>query len=257
MEEVHHAAAQHGVMQLRPVLIDAYDHEIERPRGAGTPEPERRDDAVVVPDAAPEEGGEGEQRPTAFEEAMMRTAAAVAAPRAPRSRPAAPKRRGKSAAPAPGRKRPAPPAPVAEPDGLTAIQSVKRPKTVVDHTYRDFSRVPDPNERKAGGDALSALEGASHIYPARRREEVSGEEGSFPSKLHEILTDSDSYGQYISWRPHGRAFALLKPKQMEDKLLNKFFGHGRYSTFLRQLNEYGFKQITQGADRNCFYHEVS
>lgn len=125
---------------------------------------------------------------------------------------------------------------IADPEGLTTIQAIKRPKTVVNHTYRDFSRVAPT---KDGGTV-----------------ENGDQEDSFIHKLHEILSNSKVYGEFISWRPHGRAFVILKPKQMETKVLGNFFDHSRYSTFLRQLKDYGFKQITQGTDRNCYYHEA-
>lgn len=226
MEEAQQAvdAAQAGLMVVRPVLIDAYDHEIERPWGAGTPQPERRDFAAVV---VPEQQRQAQQptaAPSAFRTAVEWTRSAAAPSRKRRAAPKSPKSKRS--------------APAADPDGLTPVQAVKRPKTMVDHTYRDFSRVEPTAEKvaAAGGEEKEAR--------------------SFASKLHEILTDTESYGEYIAWRPHGRAFALLKPKSMETTVLGKFFGHGRYSTFLRQLNEFSFKQFTQGDDRNCFYHEA-
>lgn len=36
-----------------------------------------------------------------------------------------------------------------------------------------------------------------------------------------------------------------------------FFRHGRYTSFARQVNGWGFRRITHGSDFNSYYHEVS
>ena len=55
-------------------------------------------------------------------------------------------------------------------------------------------------------------------------------------------------------QPHGRAFKVLVPKTFEREICPVYFGHSRYSTFLRDLNRYSFKHLTKGDDRNskCF-----
>jgi len=41
----------------------------------------------------------------------------------------------------------------------------------------------------------------------------------------------------------------------ETRVCQKYFGHSRYSSFLRQLSNHSVKHITQGNDRNAYYHE--
>ena len=117
-----------------------------------------------------------------------------------------------------------------------------RNSSVTDHSYRDFSTCPVPNEDKKLVD-----------YSSDNSESM---EMSFGLKLHEILHKKE-YNGYITWMPHGRAFRIMIPKRLEMKVLPKYFNHSRYSTFMRQLNNHGFKHLTQGQDRNCHYHEVS
>jgi hypothetical protein len=45
------------------------------------------------------------------------------------------------------------------------------------------------------------------------------------------------------------------PAAFEKEICETYFGHKRYSSFLRELSNHGFKHISQGSDRNCYYHE--
>ena len=114
------------------------------------------------------------------------------------------------------------------------IQVVKKPKTYMDHSYRDFSQVPPE---------------VGYVHP------TSIDQMTFAQKVHHMLSD-DTVSNWIHWLPHGRAFKIAVPKRLEQsKTLQRYFGHNRYSSFLRQLNNHGLKHITKGADRNCYYHE--
>jgi hypothetical protein len=103
-------------------------------------------------------------------------------------------------------------------------------------TYRDFSSVPiEPG----------------YVDP----QDIN--DMSFSRRLHLLLTHEDGKGS-IEWMPHGRSFRIIAPRKLEqDKVLLRYFGHNRYSTFLSQLKNFGIKTIVTGVDRNCYYHEVS
>ena len=115
------------------------------------------------------------------------------------------------------------------------IQKVSKGRGYMDHSYRDFSQVP----------AEMGFE-----FPAKI------EDMTFSQKVYHMLSQED-YQKYISWMPHGRAFKVTVPTVFERVVCQKYFGHKRYSSFLRQLNNHGFKHISKGDDRNCYYHEVS
>lgn len=125
--------------------------------------------------------------------------------------------------------------PAALPIEPRVIQFIKISKTRQNHSYSDFSFVPPPE----------GYEAATEISTM-----------SFAEKLHDILSRPE-HSKTIRWMPHGRAFHVDIPKNMEKYgILMKYFNHGRYSSFLRQLNNHGFKHLTVGPDRNCYYHEV-
>lgn len=78
---------------------------------------------------------------------------------------------------------------------------------------------------------------------------------NFPAKMHSILARSD-FLDVVSWMPHGRSWRVLKPREFEIRVIPAFFEHQKFSSFIRQANGWGFRRITQGRDRNSYYHEL-
>eukprot|EP00542_Grammatophora_oceanica_P022825 CAMPEP_0194028814 /NCGR_PEP_ID=MMETSP0009_2-20130614/2702_1 /TAXON_ID=210454 /ORGANISM="Grammatophora oceanica, Strain CCMP 410" /LENGTH=490 /DNA_ID=CAMNT_0038668315 /DNA_START=186 /DNA_END=1658 /DNA_ORIENTATION=- len=99
--------------------------------------------------------------------------------------------------------------------------------------YRDFSRNSDP-------DPLTPLTPPGRVP-------------NFPAKMHAILSRSD-LADVIAWMPHGRSWRVLKPREFECKVIPTYFEHAKFSSFIRQANGWGFRRITQGCDRNSYYH---
>ncbi len=84
---------------------------------------------------------------------------------------------------------------------------------------------------------------------------VSGKEPTFPVKLHMILANPE-FQDIIAWLPHGRSWRIIQQKAFEERVLPLYFRHGRYSSFARQVNGWGFRRVTHGSDYNSYYHEV-
>ena len=96
-----------------------------------------------------------------------------------------------------------------------------------------FPSQGDSIQQVGGGyqDFSSVLE-ASLFSPAILS--LPGKDHTFPCKLHKILSDPQ-YSEYIAWLPHGRSWRVLKAKPFEEKVLPKFFRHGKYASFMRQV----------------------
>ena len=84
---------------------------------------------------------------------------------------------------------------------------------------------------------------------------VSAKELTFPVKLHMILSNPD-LEDIITWLPHGRSWTISNHKAFEERIIPLYFRHGRFSSFARQVNGWGFRRVTQGSDYNSYYHEV-
>ena len=111
----------------------------------------------------------------------------------------------------------------------------------VQHNYHDHAN--DPKVR-----------GSAHKAKTNR----GGIKVPFPMLLHKVLdeVDQEDLSSILSWQPHGRSFLLHKPKKFEQLLMPQYFTQcSKLPSFQRQLNIYGFKQITQGLDRGGYYHE--
>jgi hypothetical protein len=60
----------------------------------------------------------------------------------------------------------------------------------------------------------------------------------------------------VSFFPHGRAFIVHDAKILEQEILPKYFNHGSWLSFTRQLSLYGFRRVNNGPDCGAYYHEL-
>mmetsp|Transcript_26440 Transcript_26440/g.37281 ORF Transcript_26440/g.37281 Transcript_26440/m.37281 type:complete len:424 (+) Transcript_26440:143-1414(+) len=101
--------------------------------------------------------------------------------------------------------------------------------------YKDHSEVPDH-------DPLTPLTPPGRVP-------------NFPAKMHAILCRPD-LADVVAWMPHGRSWRVLKPREFEIRVIPTYFEHSKFSSFIRQANGWGFRRVTQGRDRNSYYHEL-
>ncbi|OVA00587.1 Heat shock factor (HSF)-type [Macleaya cordata] len=79
----------------------------------------------------------------------------------------------------------------------------------------------------------------------------------FLSKTYELLEErfegDDDHSKIVSWNQTGTGFVVWSPQEFSEFLLPKYFKHKNFSSFIRQLNTYGFKK--SAANRWEFQHE--
>lgn len=72
---------------------------------------------------------------------------------------------------------------------------------------------------------------------------------AFVLKLWNMVNDPTNES-YIQWIPDGQSFQVLNREQFEKVVLPKYFKHSNFSSFVRQLNMYGWhkvQDVTSGA----------
>ena len=127
-----------------------------------------------------------------------------------------------------------------EDDDNAAIASTIDPSDGM--AYVDYSNVKPSDMREED-------DGDIHVLPRAKKEPT------FIAKLHSILSNP-AFEDIVSWLPHGRAWRVHQRRAFEEQVIPLYFRHGKYSSFMRQVNGWGFQRIYQGPDYNGYYHEV-
>ncbi|TXG72122.1 hypothetical protein EZV62_000701 [Acer yangbiense] len=64
----------------------------------------------------------------------------------------------------------------------------------------------------------------------------------FLTKTYDIVEDSDT-NHIISWSRANNSFVVWDPQTFSISLLPRYFKHNNFSSFVRQLNTYGFRKV--------------
>ncbi|KAM0935109.1 putative transcription factor HSF-type-DNA-binding family [Dioscorea sansibarensis] len=64
----------------------------------------------------------------------------------------------------------------------------------------------------------------------------------FLTKTYQLV-DDPTIDDVISWNEDGSTFIVWRPAEFARDLLPKYFKHNNFSSFVRQLNTYGFRKI--------------
>lgn len=71
---------------------------------------------------------------------------------------------------------------------------------------------------------------------------AGGQPPPFLTKTYDLV-DDPSTDSIVSWGPDGTSFVVWKPPEFARDLLPKHFKHNNFSSFVRQLNTYGFRKV--------------
>ena len=74
----------------------------------------------------------------------------------------------------------------------------------------------------------------------------------FPEQLRMIL-DEAQHSSALSWHHNGKSFIIHNQVAFENEILPLFFKTGRWKSFQKQLNIYGFERVEW--QRRTYYHK--
>ena len=86
---------------------------------------------------------------------------------------------------------------------------------------------------------------------------VSSSSSRFLHMLIRMLQEQKNFS-IVEWIDG--QIAIHHPKKLESKILYKYFNHSKYTSFQRQLNNFGFRkmrQVQKGKYEPCFYTNKS
>mmetsp|Transcript_5396 Transcript_5396/g.7161 ORF Transcript_5396/g.7161 Transcript_5396/m.7161 type:complete len:280 (-) Transcript_5396:86-925(-) len=64
------------------------------------------------------------------------------------------------------------------------------------------------------------------------------------------------YSDIIVWLPHGKAFAIISPRDFVSQVLPNYFKKAKYSSFTRKLHRWGFQRTQRGEEAGSYYHKL-
>ncbi|GLE02412.1 hypothetical protein PINS_up011250 [Pythium insidiosum] len=98
----------------------------------------------------------------------------------------------------------------------------------------------------------------AEMFPTAKKPVAATRVPKFLRCLYDILHNEDQ--SILSWSKDGTHFQIYDIKRLEIEVLPKYFKHGKFASFQRQLNNFGFRKWTKTQSNVCTFshhHYVS
>mmetsp|Transcript_30990 Transcript_30990/g.45969 ORF Transcript_30990/g.45969 Transcript_30990/m.45969 type:complete len:410 (-) Transcript_30990:141-1370(-) len=131
----------------------------------------------------------------------------------------------------------------------------KRPPPKRNSTKKAAGVAPIPIKSSTNSDTADLAQKKTN--PSKAKQIGRKKNDRFPNKLMFILEESEKNGEeeIISFLPHGKSFAVHDIDRFVEEVMPRHFQTLKYSSFVRQLNFYGFRRVSEPDGSYAYFHE--
>jgi hypothetical protein len=105
------------------------------------------------------------------------------------------------------------------------------------------------NKYRSDNEAQSQSQGPQLSGAALHKQTAVDGGGRFP------LTKNPEISDVIGWTTGGESFNIKQVGKFTEEILPRYFKHRNFSSFIRQLNMYGFRKTRHPDGDNVYMHE--
>ncbi|KAG2232250.1 HSF-type DNA-binding-domain-containing protein [Thamnidium elegans] len=129
---------------------------------------------------------------------------------------------------------------------MSDLNRIDIPHSDYFNNYRDSRGSMSSTESSTNSpiSPMSPVENGNWDTAESRKRSTKRGVSAFINKLFSMVNDR-RYQHLISWNPNGRSFLVCNATRFAQEILPENFKHSNFSSFVRQLNMYGFHKINK------------